>query len=242
MENLTINISASVREDTLRGRPCWVAPMTLIVEGVLNGSKGPLFYPASEIRDSADSWNGMPIIVNHPYKSGVPVSARRPDIMNDRQIGTVLNTQYRGGKLVAEAWVDIENCNCVDPSIAAKISARMPIELSTGLFTENVPASQGATFNGRPYSYTARNFRPDHLALLPAGEEGACSIADVCGLLANTAGGEPLPNNTLKFGSPEPMQDLSEPLTTPRIAWQGKAGQNESTDGPLTSPSIDWSK
>jgi len=84
-----------------------------------------------------------------------------------------------------------------------------------------------------------------HLAIL-TDEEGACSIADGCGVLANAAGmGEPLPNQTLEFGKPEPMQDLSQPLALPTIDWSG-AGEAKpakpTDDSPLETPSIDWSK
>lgn len=63
------------------------------------------------------------------------------------------------------------------------LEAGRPMELSTGLFTQNEPAPAGATFNGRPYDYVARNYRPDHLAVLP-DQIGACSLADGCGVLA----------------------------------------------------------
>ena len=54
------------------------------------------------------------------------------------------------------------------------------MELSTGLFTDN-ELSEGE-FEGKSYKYIARNYRPDHLALLP-DKIGACSVADGAGLL-----------------------------------------------------------
>ena len=54
------------------------------------------------------------------------------------------------------------------------------MEVSTGLFTENVQAN--GVFGGKAYHAIATNYRPDHLAILP-DQIGACSIEDGAGLL-----------------------------------------------------------
>ena len=41
-------VNASVRRESLHGRSYLVAPTTLIVPGVLNGSMGPLYYPPED--------------------------------------------------------------------------------------------------------------------------------------------------------------------------------------------------
>jgi hypothetical protein len=55
------------------------------------------------------------------------------------------------------------------------------------LFTDNETAPPGASHLGRPYNFVARNYRPDHLAILP-DQRGACSIEDGCGLNTNRLG------------------------------------------------------
>jgi hypothetical protein len=49
MELLTANFAGKVRERRMGGRDYLVAPLSLIVPGVLNGSQGPLYYPEEEI-------------------------------------------------------------------------------------------------------------------------------------------------------------------------------------------------
>jgi hypothetical protein len=159
----------------------------------LAGSKGPLLYPEEEVAKNPSAWNGMPIVVNHPMKDGMPVEARNPAILNQYQIGTVFNTKYNG-KLVAEGWFDVDRTRKTNIGIYEQLVNNRPIELSTGLYTDN-ESSEG-TWNGRPYTYVARNYRPDHLAIL-LGSKGACSIKDGCGVLINET--EPTANIVRKI-------------------------------------------
>ncbi|MFA5056514.1 MAG: DUF2213 domain-containing protein [Opitutaceae bacterium] len=185
MERIVSNATGKVRRDTMHGREFLVVPLTTIVPGVLNGSKGALYYPPEEISRNADAWNIMPIVVNHPTAGdGSAISARNPAVLNKFGIGFVFNTQYKD-KLVSEGWIDIDLVRKVEPRILANLEAGKPIELSTGLFTDNEAAPEGAVHNGKPYQFIARNYRPDHLAILP-DQVGACSIRDGCGVLVNS--------------------------------------------------------
>lgn len=177
-----------VRRETFNGRDYLVAPMTLIVPGVLNGSEGPLYYPPEEIAKDCTAWNGMPIVVAHPVRDGQNVSARDPAILNESGVGYVYRTTCND-KLAAEGWFDVEKTRAVDPRVLSALEQGRPMEISTGLFTENTPADKGATYNGTPYTHIARNYKPDHLAVLP-DEQGACSVKDGCGLLVNQSNGE----------------------------------------------------
>jgi hypothetical protein len=77
METFAAN-AGPVREVVLHGREWLVAPLTLIVPGVLNGSNGPLLYPREEVARDPQAWNGMPLVVYHPTdKLGNNVSGRR---------------------------------------------------------------------------------------------------------------------------------------------------------------------
>lgn len=157
----------------------------MLVEGVLNGSKGPLYYPLDEIARNADGWNAMPLTVGHPTApDGSHISARDPAVLNKHGIGYVFRTEANG-KLTGEGWFDVEATRRVDSRILSALEAGRSLELSTGLFTDNEPAPDGAVFNGTPYTHVARNYRPDHLAILP-DEIGACSRAAGCGVLVNS--------------------------------------------------------
>lgn len=188
LEFLAVNYgSAAVRRETLDGREYLVAPLSMIVPGVLNGSKGRLFYPLDEISRNHDSWNGMPMVVNHPVdKKGQPCSARHPSILEKYGVGTVFNSEING-KLSAEGWFDVVKGNYLIPEQMRKIERGEPIELSTGLFTDNEPVKNGKTDDGKEYDAIARNYRPDHLAILP-DKVGACSVKDGCGVNVNEQG------------------------------------------------------
>lgn len=188
VETFLTNISGKTRRATLNGRAYIIAPAVLITPGVLNGSNGPLFYPADEISKDPMAWNAMPIVVYHPTHNGKPVSARDPAILEKQGIGHVYNATTNG-KLTAEAWFDEALTRAYDLQLepSKKILPRLErgesIELSTGLFLDQ-EAHEQRIDNGKPYSHTARGYRPDHLAVLP-DQVGACSINDGCGVNVN---------------------------------------------------------
>jgi hypothetical protein len=171
---ITSNAATATRRESLNGRDYLVRNVVMIVSGVLSGSQGPLFYPADEIRRSVDTWNGMPITLEHPR-----VSARQPGVIAKAGLGTIYNATIVGQSLVAEAWFDIEKVRSLSPELLSRLTSNHRIEVSTGLGVDQQP--QPGTFNGREFRAVARNFRPDHLAVLPHGE-GACSVNDGCGI------------------------------------------------------------
>lgn len=197
MERVVANVSGKVRREKLHGRDYLVAPLTMLREQVLNGSDGPLFYPAVEWRRYPGSWNGMPLVVRHPVdEQGKPTTARDPGVLAQQWIGNVYRSAA-GDSLTAEAWFDEAATRAQDKALPGpqqmipRLNRGEPIELSTGLFTDNVPAPAGAVHNGVAYTHVATNYRPDHLAILP-DQKGACSVADGCGVLVNK--GNPMPD------------------------------------------------
>ena len=91
-----------------------------------------------------------------------------------------MNTRFEDNKLKADAWLEESRLKAVDKRILTAINENKMMEVSTGLFTDN--ESMAGEFNGKPYEAIARNYRPDHLAILP-DLKGACSIEDGAGLL-----------------------------------------------------------
>jgi len=184
LQNLAINVKTSglVRHDRMEGREYLVVPMVMIVEGVLNGSRGALYYPAEELEKFPESWNYKPVVVYHPEINGVGVSACNPEILTKQKIGVIMNARFEKGKLKAEAWLEPERIKEVDSRIMEAIEREEMLELSTGLFVDVEPMD--GVFNGKDYVGIARNYRPDHLAILP-DKVGACSIEDGAGFLRN---------------------------------------------------------
>jgi hypothetical protein len=183
IQSLTCNFLPNlVRHDTLEDRNFLVVPMVILTEGVHNGSGGPLFYPGDELSKTPAAWNHKPIVVYHPEINGQGVSACDPVILNNRKVGIMMNTTFQKGRLKSEAWIDKDRANKVDDRIMAAIEASEMMELSTGVFVDQ--EDKEGEWNGETYAAIARNYRPDHLALLP-DKIGACSIADGAGFLRN---------------------------------------------------------
>jgi hypothetical protein len=158
----------TVRRTEVDGRSFYVAPVTLIVPGVLIGNQGPLLYPKDEVERSAPLWDNVEITYGHPKSN-----------LDRRVLGVVRNSRIRNRKLVAEAWIDADTASKVDPRITEALRSGKQIEVSTGLAVTNEPVL--GEWNGRVYTGVVRNFSPDHLAVL-LDAVGACSIRDGCGL------------------------------------------------------------
>ena len=155
--------------------------MVMMTEGVHEGSEGPLYYPSEELALVPYAWNHRPIVMYHPEINGQAVSACDPIIINARKVGLVLGARWdkEMSKLRAEAWLEVARVNNIDSRVIQMIRNGQKVELSTGLITDKIPTE--GEWNGKKYRAIARNYRPDHLALLP-DKVGACSIADGAGL------------------------------------------------------------
>lgn len=189
-ETITSNIRKIAAETYYAyrdGRKYLVAPMNLIVPGVLPGSKGPLYYPPQEIARTADAWNGVPLVLNHPKSlSGENISAYSDGVVAKHGLGFVTDSHVDSKqRLRATGWFDVERTGALAPDILSALQSGKPVELSTGLFTDNAEAPQGSNVNGRSYTHIAKNYRPDHVAIL-THEVGACTIQDGCGVLVNS--------------------------------------------------------
>lgn len=178
------------RTEILEGRKHLVVPVVMAVEGVLNGSRGAFLYPADELRRSVPHWNGRPVVVYHPDMR-FNCAAGHAEVFTQQRVGTIFNTRFdsKAKALKAEAWLDPDRLAAVDLRVFNTVSKGEVMEVSTGVYTEN--GGEPGTFAGKRYEAVARDYRPDHLAILP-DQVGACSIADGAGLCRNEIGEEPL--------------------------------------------------
>lgn len=179
---IVANFTGPVRMDKMAGRDHLVIPMVMMVEGVLNGSKGPVLYTEDEMSKFPSAWNSKPVVVYHPQMNGRGISACDPDVISNRGIGVIMNTRFEDGALKAEAWCEVDRMEAIDNRIADAVENGEMMELSTGLFIEadKTPGDH----DGVHYDMIARNFQPDHLAVLP-DLKGACSIEDGAGFIRN---------------------------------------------------------
>lgn len=179
-QNLSTGVKA--REEILNGSKYLVAPLVMIVPGILNGSRGKGLYLEDQLKPTLHDWNGVPITLDHPLLNGNPVSARRPDILRNHWMGNVYNSNF-DGKLRSEGWFHVNATKALSPKIHKALVEGTPFELSTGLNADTEP-SNGQLWNGKEYDFKVVNIKPDHLAVLP-DSVGACSLQDGCGVLVN---------------------------------------------------------
>jgi hypothetical protein len=187
MHNLHILTSNyTIRESMHMGKKHLILPVIMLTEGVHAGSHGPLLHLADEMGRFPGAWDGIPISVQHPVMDGYNVSCNAPDVIDEQAVGRVYHTQMDGGRLRAEAWIDLEAITRISPEALRYIQQGHPLDVSVGVFTDDEQVT--GDWNGKSYHGIARNHRPDHLALLPGGV-GACDWAAGCGVRTNEKGG-----------------------------------------------------
>ncbi len=191
--NLAVE-EGGLHTNKLKGEDHYVVPVVLLVEGVHNGSSGPVFYPSEEIEKYPAAWNGRSIPVKHPYDGkGRPLSANSPEEWEKRQIGWLFNVhvdyneEANDGeplaRLVGNAWINKKDVAEKSPEINRNIQEGVMSEVSTGIFADWEFTTD--YWKGEFFDKIAKNMRPDHLAALEGGEKGACSIPDGAGLMRN---------------------------------------------------------
>lgn len=173
------DLGALIRKEELNGRHYIVVPMVMILEGVHVGSQGPVYYSLEELAKTPKQWNMKPIVVEHPFRGD---TATDLEVYKKQAVGMIMNTHFVDGKLKAEAWIDEELAQEKCPTLLDHIEHRLPMEISTGLFSEMLMES--GTWHGEEYKAKIVNIRADHLAILPS-KQGACSLSDGAGLLIN---------------------------------------------------------
>lgn len=178
--------SYSIREEQFEGRLHIVVPVVALVEGVHAGTAGAMFYPGDEIGKYIASWNGVPLPVFHPQEWGVHVSANTPQLLDSKSTGRFFHASFDpdGSKLKGELWIDVAKAEEIAPEVLSILRGGRRLEISTALWWDEDGVS--GTWKGEEYQSTVRNYRPDHIALLPGGQ-GACSFDDGCGVRTNEA-------------------------------------------------------
>lgn len=187
-------VGGRIELKTLEGREMLVAPVIALVEGVItasNSSQAELVL-AEEFGKIPQAWNGRFAMYDHPTTDvGEKTSANSPTIVDALRIGTVFNSRLEQKKLKMDVWIDtkkVETMSEETQELVESIRRGDIIEVSVGVFT--AAEEKVGTHNGQRYSAIWREIIPDHLALLPKGTTGACSIEMGCGTRAAAEGGK----------------------------------------------------
>jgi hypothetical protein len=174
---------AELRVATFEDREHIVVPViALIGNSIIRPmhSEGPEFVPAEEIATAPKGWNGRPVVPDHPGNGRQ--SANDPETLESFSFGRVFNTKYEDGKLKMEAWLDPLRAEKVGPDairVIERCKAGEMVEVSTGVWVAIDKVS--GTYNGENYTAIWHDPIPDHLAMLPEGAKGACSVDMGCG-------------------------------------------------------------
>lgn len=201
-------LSGTTRTETLFGREWTVVPVIALVEGVIQAMNAPApeLVLASTYQKYPGGWNGRPLFHGHPVRNDTPVSGNTPEVLEAESIGLVFNANA-GDKLKMEAWID----NAREPAapVLARVAKGEAIEVSMGAFVE-VNDTKGL-YNGTAYEGEWIDLVPDHLALLPAGDTGACSREMGCGVRAAKGAGVNEPRNSGLFARVMNMFRTAQP-------------------------------
>lgn len=172
------------------GREHVVLPVVACMEAVIRplNSDGPEFVPADVLAIAPGGWNGRPCVGPHPLESENKAgSANDPRSLERLSFGQIFNAQFDSDtrQLKVEAWLDPAKALIVGEdamSVIRRARDKETIEVSIGAFV--ISDHEPGSYLGEPYEYIWRLAIPDHLALLPPNQRGACSYEMGCGVRA----------------------------------------------------------
>lgn len=174
---------ASIRNATFDGAPHIVVPVVALVGNSVvrpMNSRGPEFVPAEELSVAPSGWDGRPVVPDHP--EGGTASANTPANLEAMRFGNLFNTKFEDGKLKTEAWLDTAKARELGGDalrVVERVQDGEMVEVSVGAWV-SAEAHTGE-HNGEAFSSVWRDVVPDHLAMLPEGTQGACSVDMGCG-------------------------------------------------------------
>lgn len=202
VKSLAVN-SSNISTETIDGDEHIVirGVVPVIDDVVMNGG----LYPASEINSSFKSMEGRQCPYGHPKIGTDYVSADMPRAVNQYHIGAwAENVRKDGEKVIMDVKVNrrfADGCekgkeflSRIDNIIAGNSSD--PIHVSTGLLLQR-EQNKGKS-KGKAYTWVARNMHFDHIAILPASEEGAATPREGVGMFVNSEG-EKLETETVEL-------------------------------------------
>ena len=121
------------------GKEYWIVPVVMIVEGVHNGSRGPILYTVEELEKSVSSWNNIPIVINHPKSESDGAYVRVQDGAEGAIVGRITNPRMEGTSLKADARIDSQRLLATSATAYNHIRDQEVVEVSIGALTVEEP-------------------------------------------------------------------------------------------------------
>lgn len=184
--NVATLVNASrIRREKRNGRDVVVVPSATMPDDiVMNGSGGPIMYPAAEIEKSYKGLERTPAPLGHPFVNGRFVSARDPEGLTRGWFGAWNeNVRRENGRVLLDKVIDVEVANQSEggKAVLAAIEKQEPIHTSTGLLALLDVA------NAADHKFTARDIVFDHDCFL-LDQPGAATPEQGVGVFVNSAG------------------------------------------------------
>lgn len=176
-----IGALGAVRTETLHGREHLVVPVVALMEGVIHAvnASTPERVTVATLAKAANSWNGRPLVLNHPTKDGHQISANDPKVLEAQSFGSIFNSRLQGKKLLMDAYVDVERAAKIGgPKFLERLKSGEACEVSVGAFVRTDAIA--GVHDGKRFNSSWVDTTGDHLAFLPDGI-GACSGSMGCG-------------------------------------------------------------
>lgn len=207
-----------------------IVPVVALVEGVIFpvNAETPELVLADELAPTVGAWNGEPVCFDHPNVNGTRISANDPTILERFMVGRLFNARMDGDRLKVEAWLDTKRCESMGGQaleLLERIRAGELVEVSVGAFV--VAERLEGVHDGKRFAAVWREIGPDHLAMLPAGVEGACSVGMGCGAPRAAAAGED--------GQEDPLPGLLHAMTPDGLLL----ATEHTEEGPVTRGSTE---
>lgn len=181
--------SSLLRTASFNGVACTVVPIVALVgDIVLQAANAPApelvpLYCLESLPLAA--WNGRPIVPLHPNDGEQYISANDPVTLDKYGFGLTFNAAISNGALQLDGYLNPVRAAVVGPlanDVLARLATDELIEVSVGV---SVLVSDEAgtikSLSGEDVSYSAiweQLLYVDHVAMLPAGVEGACSVKE----------------------------------------------------------------
>jgi hypothetical protein len=180
---LLAKAEGEIRTEVYMEQDHTVVPVVALMEGVIFpvNAEMPELVLGSELSVAPQGWNGRPLFHGHPAdEQAAAISGNNPKTLEEGSFGLLFNSTYANKQLKTEAWINNVRCEEIGAQrVLERLQAGEMVEVSVGCFV--VAEEKSGVYNGVPYYYVWHNIVPDHLALLPEGLEGACSIEMGCG-------------------------------------------------------------
>lgn len=170
----------AIRRETRNGREKIIVPSATLPDNIVMND---MLYPAEEIAKAYPTLEGTAAPFGHPVVNGMYMSATHPESINAFWVGAHNeNVRQEGGRVLLDKVVDVETAGQTERGrrLLQAINEEEPINTSTGLFLEPVPAGKDAD----GYSRIATNMVFDHDAIL-LDTEGAATPEQGVGMFVN---------------------------------------------------------